>query len=591
MQNIPKLKPEQRGISDNVDPNDGSALDLTELAKSPYGDLEVTKYLYESGLQNIFNSYQQNVATLSQNKQKELQDAYYIREMSRKYLGEYASNVGIGDVSGNLLDIYGQYQSNLSTIEREYGSLEMGLQQEFQQKRQDTMNKLLMTQYDIEVEKLDEKDRSVIFNIEMGNIPEGMTDMEYLQQEFDAGRISRTAFETESANIMKNQRTTEERQIFGQLVRGEITKEELTDLYNDGKISPEAYSTYFSVMEEQGRSDAVTGIEFNIQQNRMGGLGVRDFLQQQLDNGIITEPEYMNLITKYAGDPRTELANEIAFNIANGSIPEGFGNAIDYIEGNKEQLGVDVYRSLIMNERIKQQQSAGSRFVQFEATQPEYDVIDEQGQVKRVENKLASAMLQFGINDLNYLTNNEDLPLGSNIIFHGPTEKTVQPYIVDTENSLIDIEDMLKFQETDVLVPGTVYDFQDGELYKYENGGFFKLTSPQGFDPKIITELSALMDGKKLSFDTDKIQGRVEKNFTWNSNGTERDTFTFNNVNYIEDVRQNSWRSNATKPEEKEVVQEFKRIYGNADTTQIIFFKGSFYLRDANGKYQKLIKE
>ena len=36
--------------------------------------------------------------------------------MSKKYLGEYASNVGIGDVSGNLIDIYANYAENLSYI-------------------------------------------------------------------------------------------------------------------------------------------------------------------------------------------------------------------------------------------------------------------------------------------------------------------------------------------------------------------------------------------------------------------------------------------------------------------------------------------
>ena len=566
-------------------------LDLEEAAKSPYGDLEVTKYLYESGLQNIFNTYQQNVATLSQNKQQELQDAYYIREMSRKYLGEYASNTGIGDVSGNLLDIFGQYQKNLTNIERNYGDLEMGLQQEFQTQRQDTMNKLLMTQYGIEVGKLDERDQRVLFDIEMGNIPEGMTDMEYLQQEFESGRISEKAYQTESANIMQNQRTAEERQIFGQIVRGELSTDQLTDLYNDNKISEEAYATYFTVMQEQGKADNLTSIEFNIQQNRMGGLTTREFLQRELDNENITQQEYQALITKYAGDPRMELANEITFNIANNSIPEGFENTLQYIEANKDQLGVDIYRSLIMNERIKQQQAAGSRFVQFESTQPEYDVINEQGEVERVQNPLASAMLQFGIDDLNYLTNNTDLPVGGDIIFHGPTQDTVRPYIVSTDADDIKVSEMLKFQETNVLVPGTVYDFENGELYKYENNQFFRLVEPEGFNPQIISELATLMDGKKLSFDTDKIQGFVGNNFTWNSNGKELDTFTFNGVDYIEDKRQNSWRSNATKPEEKEVVQEFQRIYGNADTTQIIFFKGSFYLRDANGKYQKLIKE
>ena len=94
-------------------------------------------YLYDVGLQNIFQDYQQNVQTLNQAQQQSLQDAYYIREMSKKYLGEYASNVGIGDVSGNLLDIYGQYQQAVSGINTQFGGAELSLQQQYNQQRRE----------------------------------------------------------------------------------------------------------------------------------------------------------------------------------------------------------------------------------------------------------------------------------------------------------------------------------------------------------------------------------------------------------------------------------------------------------------------
>lgn len=94
-------------------------------------------YLYDVGLQNIFQDYQQNVQTLSQAQQQSLQDAYYIREMSKKYLGEYASNVGIGDVSGNLLDIYGQYQQTVAGINTQFGGAELSLQQQYNQQRRE----------------------------------------------------------------------------------------------------------------------------------------------------------------------------------------------------------------------------------------------------------------------------------------------------------------------------------------------------------------------------------------------------------------------------------------------------------------------
>lgn len=155
-----------------------------ELASNPSGDLELTKHLYETGLQNVFNDYQNNVATLSQAKQTELQDAHYIREMSKKYLGAYASNNGVGDVSGNLLDIYGAYQKNVGEIERNYNALEMNLNQEYQQAKQDAFNNIMTTQYNMEVAKLDEQTQQVIFDIQSGEIG-NIDPFDYLEQNKD----------------------------------------------------------------------------------------------------------------------------------------------------------------------------------------------------------------------------------------------------------------------------------------------------------------------------------------------------------------------------------------------------------------------
>ena len=133
----------------------GTKSQTEEFAMSPYGDLELTKYLYESGLQNIFSDYQKNIQTLQQNEAQQLQQAYAIREMSKKYLGEYASNVGVGDVSGNLLDIYSQYAANIGDIQQNFAALEMNLTREYTMERMNTFNELLKTQYQIDVAELD----------------------------------------------------------------------------------------------------------------------------------------------------------------------------------------------------------------------------------------------------------------------------------------------------------------------------------------------------------------------------------------------------------------------------------------------------
>lgn len=126
-----------------------------DFAMSDYGDLELTKYLYESGLQNIFTDYQKNIQTLQQQEAQQLQQAYAVRELSKKYLGEYASNVGIGDVSGNLIDIYSNYVANITDIEQNFAALEMNLTREYTNERMQTFNKLLQAQYDIDVAQLE----------------------------------------------------------------------------------------------------------------------------------------------------------------------------------------------------------------------------------------------------------------------------------------------------------------------------------------------------------------------------------------------------------------------------------------------------
>lgn len=303
--------------------NNQNTPNIAELAKSPYGDIEMTKYLYESGLQNIFNTYQQNVASLSQNKQTELQDAYTVREMSKKYLGEYASNVGMGDVSGNLLDIYGQYQSNLSDIERNYGQLEMGLQQQFQQQRQEGMNNLLMTEFGLESAKLNERERNVMYNIEMGQTND-LTDQEYLDREYQSGNISQEMYQNASMGIMDNQRTVEERQIWGQAARGELSKDELTLAYQEGRLSEEAYTQFFNAMDAQERQEASQAVALDLRRGNTEGLSPEQYLDLKLEEGVIDQTTYNSLLNEFVVTRETQRdANTVRGNILMGKIPEG----------------------------------------------------------------------------------------------------------------------------------------------------------------------------------------------------------------------------------------------------------------------------
>ena len=131
-------------------PNEPQSI-AEQIATSTNPDLEFQKYLYQVGLENIFSQYQKNIANLDSARQKDIQDAYFIREMSKKYLGEYASNIGIGDVSGNLIDIYGNYAENLSAINANYSALEAGYENKMLEESQTISQKLLGTEIQLKL--------------------------------------------------------------------------------------------------------------------------------------------------------------------------------------------------------------------------------------------------------------------------------------------------------------------------------------------------------------------------------------------------------------------------------------------------------
>lgn len=146
--------------STNSGAGGGSSTTTPDVVSSTTAGTNPATFLYDVGLQNIYQDYQKSVATLNQQEQESLQDAYYIREMSKKYLGEYASNTGIGDVSGNLLDIYGAYQQNVAGIRSEFNTEERSLQQTYESTRRELETGKLLTEQQA-----------------AGNAPLGFTDL------------------------------------------------------------------------------------------------------------------------------------------------------------------------------------------------------------------------------------------------------------------------------------------------------------------------------------------------------------------------------------------------------------------------------
>lgn len=256
---------------------------------SSFGDLEIQKHLYETDLQNIFNDYQKNIANLSQKKQEQVQDAYYIKEMSKKYLGEYASNTGIGDVSGNLVDIFANYQNNIQEINQNFDELELGLQQTYQQEKQNIMENLMINQYNMDLRKMDEFENEILFNITSGKT-EGMSPFDYLEK-------------------------------------------------HKGELTTKGYQTIYSTLYQTTLNELVTNLTngfYGYTQDE-NGQNIKEtdpvkYLEQY--KSILNTGDF-NMLLGSVSDP---LLSEISYNLLTNNYPDEFETAYDYIDSLKEKL-------------------------------------------------------------------------------------------------------------------------------------------------------------------------------------------------------------------------------------------------------------
>lgn len=168
-------------------------------------EMDMQKYLLETGLKNIFDEYNKQIASLDQRQQKDIQDAYYVRELSKKYIGEYASNVGIGDVSGQILDLYGKYQDSVTDISERYNLDRAKLDSLFSEEKQTYnmnllgLNMALKQEKELETE-LDMKTQIYEKMQEYNNVEDFKSYIETLGLSAEEQKSYETAF----ANRLKN---------------------------------------------------------------------------------------------------------------------------------------------------------------------------------------------------------------------------------------------------------------------------------------------------------------------------------------------------------------------------------------------------
>lgn len=197
------------------------------------GGFDTQKYLLETGLQNIFNLYNKKIASLDAKKQKDIEDAYYIRELSKKYLGEYASNLGIGDVSGDLLNIYGNYQQNINAINQNFEELLLGYETAFQEQKMDYEYKLADVQAQISEEERMNKIAEIKYNLTMENYPDNMSRADYIESiRSTIGDQEYWALKAQDELITSNQKFTE---LLGSM--GDYATQEEWDAHIDTLLS------------------------------------------------------------------------------------------------------------------------------------------------------------------------------------------------------------------------------------------------------------------------------------------------------------------------------------------------------------------
>lgn len=316
--------------------NKKNIYDFEELAKSPYGDVEVSKYLYETGLQNVFNDYQKNVATLSKQKQTELQDAYFIRKMSEQYLGGVASNNEVANVSGELMDIYSSYQKNINEINKNYGDLEFNFASEYEAARQEKLAGLLQSQFQLASAKLDTKVSKHLTNIATGETG-GLDNYAYLEK-------IRSEIGEENYDMIKTQ-------LFSQ------TNEEI----QSGFTNASSLGYYGFKTDENGKRVKITDANEFLDQYKGK---ISDTVLQKYRDGITAMNEYQNAL-KLQTISNKYIQQEDGTQVAN---PHYVGDDYDTLMMTGEKINLAT--------AIAFKDSAGNKFFSIEDNADNDDTYD-----------------------------------------------------------------------------------------------------------------------------------------------------------------------------------------------------------------------
>lgn len=297
------------------------------------GGFDTQKYLLETGLQNIFNLYNKKIASLDAKKQKDIEDAYYVRELSKKYLGEYASNLGIGDVSGDLLNIYGNYQQNINAINQNFEELSFEYETKFQKQKTDYEYKLADVQAQISEEERMNKIAEINYNLTMGNFPDNMSRADYIESiRSTIGDQEYWALKAQEELIASNQKLGELLGGMGNYATQEEWNAHIDTLLSEGEINESESEKLKNLYTMTQHSD------FKLDSSFVGANDI-SYLNPDLDlaenakvfrskNGQHTLAETNNVIYETDGDLYNKLDAE--WQGGEGGYQKGFNKPFEY---------------------------------------------------------------------------------------------------------------------------------------------------------------------------------------------------------------------------------------------------------------------
>lgn len=289
-----------------------NSVDTTALAKSDTGEFELNDYLYKTGLQNVFSDYQKNIASLSQDKQKQIQDATYIRELSKKYLGEYASNAGIGDVSGNLIDIYSKYQASKSEIESNYDALELNLQKEYQTAQNGAFENILKNQFNKGVAELDSNAQQVVFDLQSGNTG-GLSNINFIESNKD--KMSEETYRA----VWTAQHTQDVETVTSNIANGYYGYDDTGNQITDAETYANYAKTKFKLTEQEFKAIS-DSIKWNASVNEANAsAGITSITNPYAQDGTVNKDYIQDFDPKYYMDTKENVSKSSSVYKVDGS--------------------------------------------------------------------------------------------------------------------------------------------------------------------------------------------------------------------------------------------------------------------------------